>query len=205
MFFIKKQLNAVYLTLALLTLLATAMTVSSGLNTWNLNLFDGYLGMMGLAIGIGWVYLMKADFKYKKSMAYLTVVIIGFSVTRIYNRGAFFENRIAKMEDTIEQYITQEQRKVAIPASQFSYDEMWDLWAFSISTAMLTSIDGPDNAATVYTYTFDGEITKNGKASMEKLKGSEFLGPWFGQNYFRDKRFPRQYFNLPRQDYVIFD
>lgn len=191
----RKWLAALSIPAATLTLLFFIGVIFSSITKPVYNLVDGYLGMMGIL----WCLPMLYYFKTRPVEIWHSIALVGllfFCMFRVYDKHDFFVERTNYVQQLIDENTKDGHRKIYISQKGFPEDKMWYAWGISLETMLLSALDGPENAATIF------PMQKHDlKYSKEKNKDDLFLGAQFWQEEFNQPKLDECYFKLPRQQY----
>ena len=122
------------------------------------------------------------------------IVLIGFSIDRIYKKHEFYTQRLAYLSETLDLHTTGNQRKLILDSKHFDWDKMWAPYLVSLESIMLSSIENPKDAAVLHITKYGEDI----KALAKKKK--MILG---AMPHVSHKRLQKDYFDMPvEQEYL---
>ncbi|MEM9886550.1 MAG: hypothetical protein AAF849_11715 [Bacteroidota bacterium] len=184
--FRKKILSSLVLLLSVAALVAMIMVTYSYVNGKIYAMIDGYIGLIGLVLAIPIFFVVLKSKQYFLSTLLITILLI-FNLHRIYGTREFFQKRQVLIEKMVEDNAKVDQRKLVLRMQDFIWDKFWYPWALPYESLLLSSIDAPEKAASIYVPKWnDGE--KEWSKFQQKLGGD-------GKAI---NKFPKQYFELDR-------
>ncbi len=183
----KKWLSALYLSTCFLILIAILIVTYSYLNTPVYLMIDGYLAHIGiiLALPISF-FLLRSK---RPVWVFLICVLMIFTLDRIRNKRQFYQQRQAYLMEIIQKQTTPDERKLLGHMKDFSWKKLWMPWAVAIETLMMSSLDEPEEAATIYIHWWD-------KHRFDLEDPDLFLGVHYDPLFFEPDRLPDRFFRL---------
>lgn len=193
LFFAKRYLTVIYLSLSFAVLLSIVIILHAYLNSNIYIMLDGYLVHLGLVWALPMAFYWGN--KQKKWMMLTLAVLLVFSLARIADSKAFFQKRLAYLESSLQQHTNEEYPKAVVYQEDMNYEKLWIGWAMGCETLLLSSLDGPQYSRNIYMADKHGDL--EGRFTEENL----FLSVPFGPDFIKRKDLPKQYFQLPTTPY----
>ncbi|MEZ5043232.1 MAG: hypothetical protein R2828_25275 [Saprospiraceae bacterium] len=148
LFWKRKWLLGLFIIASHVLLLAAIMVAYAYLNDPIYILLDGYLAHLGMIWSLPIIFVIVQQQRIWSLL--LVVVLLGFGLDRIHHKRLFFQERMAILQNMLDEYTTDENRKVLAHIDYFDWNKLWLPWAVSIETLMMSSLEDPDQAATIY-------------------------------------------------------
>lgn len=190
LFWRRKILSGLWLILCTVLLLLMILVTYSYLQAKSYLMIDGYLGLLGVVWAIPMLLLVLKSKNYWLGLG-LSVVLLGFSLARTYEKHHFFSQRLDYLTYLIEHNGTEQERKLILRLQDFDWSRTWQRWSLPYETLLLSSLEGSENSHTIY--------VANWNADIEKLMEERY--EIYDQMY-RIEKFPPQYFQLDTSKYV---
>ncbi len=188
----KKWLSAAFLLLSFLALIAILLVTYAYLNTEVYLMIDGYLTHIGLVLALPLSFFLLRS--KRPVWVFMACVLMIFSLDRICNKRKFYQQRQAYLMEIIEKNTTEDERKLLAHMKDFNWEKMWMPWAVAIETLMMSSLDSPDQAATIYIHWWN-------KKSFYLKDPDLFLGVHYAPLSFEPEEFPSELFDLKTGTY----
>lgn len=112
-------------------------------------MIDGYIGLLGIIFSIPILYVVLHSKYYFWSISLITFLLI-FNLHRIYGVRDFFQQREAYLTEMVEQNAQPNKRKLVLRMQDFLWNKFWFHWSLPYETILLTSLEDPHQAATIY-------------------------------------------------------
>lgn len=190
-------LLALFILASHLAMLAAIMIAFAYLNDPIYILLDGYLSHLGIIWSLPIVYVFCQERKWW-SLGVI-VVLMGFGLDRIHEKKAFFQERLGLLEGMLEEHATEQDRKLLHHIDHFDWGKMWMPWAVGVETLMLTALDGPESAATLY-------FKQHRQDEDAQLQDPNlFLGVHYSPFIFESDSLPKHLFRLKKGLYKRID
>ncbi len=190
-------LLALFILASHLAMLAAIMIAFAYLNDPIYILLDGYLSHLGIIWSLPIVYVFCQEKKWW-SLA-LLVILLGFGLDRIHEKKAFFQERLGLLEGLLETNVTTQDRKLLHHIDHFDWGKMWMPWAVGVETLMLTALEGPESAATLY-------FKQHLQDEDDQLQDPNlFLGVHYSPFIFESDSLPKHLFQLKKGLYKRID
>lgn len=187
----KKWLSAIYLIITFSAMAAIVLVTYSYLDTRVYLMIDGYLAHIGLiwALPLSF-YLLRSR---RPVWIFLICLLMIFSLDRIRNKRKFFQQRQAYFVELLDKHVTEDKRKFLAHMRDFSWEKLWMPWPVALETLMMSSLEGPENAATIYIQWWEKDYD---------LEDPElFLGTNYDPMYFKSDKLPKHLFELKEGTY----
>ena len=191
--FSKRFFSALYLSLSFLVLLGIIIVMHAYLSSKIFIMLDGYL----VHLGVIWALPLAFHWgqKQQRCMVPTLAFLLIFSLARINDSKAFFQGRLAYLENALTQHTSQEHPKAVAYLDNFNYKKLWIGWAMSCETLLLSSLEGPDHSRSIYLADKRGDL--EGRFDEPDL----YLNVPFAPYLIKNKDLPSQYFQLPKVPY----
>ena len=188
-----KVLSGFYLLGATTCWLCLNILTYSYLKDHMLIMIDGYLAIFGMLWAIP-IYFYLLHSKQKLFSFILVGSLIIFSLHRIYDKHKFYNDRLALIQETLDRHVTSESRKLLVPMEKFSWEVMWYPYEIPHESLMLSSLDGPENGATIFV-DYDFNLVHEYQADTTVFYHFQLKTPVV--------HLPSKYFSLPKQPYQL--
>ncbi len=188
----RKPLSAIYIFGAAFAQVIIVLIHQSYLRGRIYYMIDGYLVYIGVIWAMA-IFLVLLKSEFRKLSLIVIIILLSFSVDRIYKKHDFYTQRLNYLDKTIEMHATQEQRKFIIPPKYFSWSNMWVPSIMSLETLMLSAVEDPKHAAVLHVPKYEEKIEN--LIRKEKL----ILG---SMPHVTHKRLPKHYFDMPAHEYL---
>ena len=191
----KRVLSAIFMLSTSALLFCIIMISCSYVNGPIYSLVDGYFGYLGMAWSVLIFYVViKNNSHHWLSLAAI-VLILTFSVSRIYSKKTFFQNRLHQINAWINNSKTADKRKFLLHAHYYNWKQMWYPWAIPFETLFLSALENPNEATTIFIRRWDDHFVDKIPKEQEV-----FLGPHFNPYEFSMEDLNGQYFRLHDKD-----
>lgn len=189
----KQRWLAGYLFAAFWALLGLVLLMHNYLNAPIYIMLDGYLTHLGV------LWALPLAFCWLPERRWWIHVVVGvlliFGLDRISGKHDFFRHRIDYLNNIMATHVTGDERKLLAHMDQFDWQVLWMPWAVSFETLLISSLDGPDGATTLY-------YQQHHENWEEKLQNPDFfLAVHYAPEFLRQEWLPGRYFHLPRVPY----
>ena len=188
-----KWLSALLCVLATALLAGLALLLHNYLDAPIYLMLDGYLTHMSVGIGlvITWAFTAR---RTRLGLLGL-VVLIGFSVHRIAGVSEYFTRREQVLTGLVTRYQDEGEAKLMAHMSAWDWNRLWLPWAVGVETLMMTTLNNPEQPATIYFMPYGQERT-------DCLEQPDcFLGIHPAPDRFVLEELPRYFSFLPQQPY----
>ncbi|NRB61780.1 MAG: hypothetical protein HRU40_01900 [Saprospiraceae bacterium] len=111
-------------------------------------MFDGYLGHLGVPMGM--VFVLAFGQNVKRYSFLLLVVLVGFSLHRISSVHTFFAKREAILTGIMDAHSDSEHTKLLAHMDAWDWKRLWYPWAIGMETLMMSTWGNPEVPKTVY-------------------------------------------------------
>ena len=184
---------ALYTLLSSLVLLALIVLTHAYLSTDIYIMLDGYLAHLGLLWGLPLAYHWTSS---KQPWALLLIAaLLTFSLVRISDSRKFFQERLAYVQQTLDEQTSPEHPKGVAYLTDLNYEKLWIGWALGVETLLLSSLEGPQHSRNIYLADKPGDL--EGRLDEPDL----FLSVPFGPEQIKRSALPPRYFQLPAKPY----
>lgn len=194
-FYQRKYLAGTFILLASLAWFVLNLITYAYLEDKILIMLDGYLALFGLIWATPIYFLLKSQ-KFKLPASIVLSVLVIFSLHRIYNKHTFFKQRLDNIQQTLDRYVTDEERKFIVLPENFNWESMWYPYELPHESLMLSAIKGPEHAATIFV---NYEYRPLEGFLQDSAHFLQFNSPvpkvWL----------PHQYFQLPNNHYKVIE
>lgn len=191
--FSKRFFTTLYLSFSFLVMLGIIIVMHAYLSSKIFIMLDGYLVHLGL------IWALPLAFHWgqqrQRWMAPVLAFLLIFSLARINDSKAFFQERLAYLENALAQHTSQEHPKAVAYLDNFNYEKLWIGWAMSCETLLLSSLEGPDFSRSIYLADQRGDL--EGRFDEPDL----YLNVPFAPEFIKNDDLPLQYFQLPKVPY----
>jgi hypothetical protein len=194
-FYQRKYLAALFILAVSLAWFVLNLITYAYLKDKILIMLDGYLALFGLIWATPMFFLLRSQ-KFKLPAAIVLSALIIFSLHRIYNKHHYFKQRLGYIEQTLDRYVTDEDRKFIVPPNLFDWDRMWYPYEIPHESLMLSALQGPEHAATLF--------VNIEYRPLEELQQDSTVFLQFS-NPIPIKKLPQQYFQLPNKTYTVIE
>ncbi|MCX6258320.1 MAG: hypothetical protein NTW49_10565 [Bacteroidia bacterium] len=126
------------------------------------------------------------------------IIIATVSFIHIYNIGKVYHERISYIKNLVESTKRFDERKFLIPKSKVKMEDVMVPWAFSIETLIISSLDSPDDARTIYI------VNNNELDEIDLNQENLFLKVIFDLKSNSDE-LSKRYFSLPHGIYRLLE
>lgn len=182
-----------YVLFSSLVALAVVIVMHAYMSSDIFIMIDGYLAYLGFVWALPIAYHWVSE---RRMWQFLLVgALLIFSLVRIENTKQFFQNRLAYVQQTIDEQTSAEYPKGVAYLTDLNYEKLWIGWALGVETLMLSSIEGPEHCRTIYLA--DRPEDLEGRFDESDL----FLSIPFGPESVKREELPKQYFNVPAIPY----
>lgn len=141
--------SALILLLSSLAIVLVIMLSFAYVNGKIYAMIDGYIGLLGILFSIPLLYVVLHSKHYFLNIALLVFLLL-FNLHRIYGTRTFFQQREGYITEMVKQNTQPDQRKLVLRMQDFVWDKFWFPWSLPYETILLTSIESPNQAATIY-------------------------------------------------------
>lgn len=187
----KHIMSSIILILSILALIVVIMLTFAYVNGKIYAMIDGYLGLVGVVVAIPILYAILKSKQHVLSFIVVSVLLL-YNLHRIYGTRKYFQKREAYIEQKVEQNVLPEQRKLVLRMQDFIWDKYWFYWALPYETLLLTALESPDKAATIYMAEWNETEEKWGEKTDILLGDGRKI-----------EKFPKQYFRLDTNKAVL--
>lgn len=189
----KRFFSALYLSISFLVLLGIIVVMHVYLSSKILIMLDGYMVHLGI------IWALPLAFHWGKERQHWMIptlaLLLIFSLARINDSKAFFQERLAYLENALAQHTSPEHPKAVAYLDNFNYDKLWIGWAMSCETLLLSSLEGPEFSRSIYLADQRGDL--EGRFDEPDL----YLNVPFGPYSIKNQDLPSRYFQLPKIPY----
>lgn len=182
-----------YTLISFLAILAIIIVMHAYMSSNIFIMLDGYLAHLGFvwALPLAYHWLNK-----KRSWMWLTICgLLVFSLARISDTKAFFQQRLEYVHTALKEQTSPEQPKAVAYLEDLNYEKLWIGWALGIESLMLSSLEGPEHSRNIYLADKRGDL--EGRFDEPEL----FLSVPFGPEFIKSHELPGQYFKIPAIPY----
>lgn len=144
----KKWFSSLYLLLCFSALVAVIVVTYSYLDTPIYLMIDGYMAHIGVILALPITFFLLSS-KRPVWVALVCLLLI-FSFDRIRNKRKFYQERQAYFMALIEEHTTEDNRKLLAHMRDFNWEKLWMPWPVGIETLMMSTLENPENPATIY-------------------------------------------------------
>ncbi|MDB4727424.1 hypothetical protein OAF63_01425 [Saprospiraceae bacterium] len=155
-------------------------------------MIDGYLVYLGVIWAMA-IFLVLLKSKWRKFSLTAMIIILSFSVDRVYKKHDYYTQRLDYLTKTMEMHATETQRKFILHPRYFNWAPMWVPSIMSLETLMLSSIDDPKNATVIHVADYQDDLEKLLK--KRKLVIGSMPHVWH-------KGLNKNFFDLPEHEYL---
>jgi hypothetical protein len=189
----KRYFVALYLGFSFLLLLSIIFVMYAYLGADIFIMLDGYL----VHLGVIWALPLAFHWQQEQQrwMVPVLAFLLLFSLARINDSKAFFQQRLAYLENALEQHTPPEHPKAVAYLENFNYEKLWIGWALSSETLLLSSLKGPEGSRSIYLADKRGDL--DGRFDEPNL----YLNVPFAPDFIKNDDLPLQYFQLPKVPY----
>lgn len=148
-FLIRKQvLEFVLFVLAITGMVVMVAWTHSYLSGNIFFMIDGYLSHIGVVVSLLLVYSFLPN--RQLWTIFFVGLLMGSSLWMIARKHTFFDNRKKRIETIIRDHKDKESSKLLAKMESFEWEELWLPWAVGIESLLITSLDDPKAAKTLY-------------------------------------------------------
>ncbi len=189
----KRYFVALYLFLSFLLLLSIIFVMYAYLGTDIFIMLDGYL----VHLGVIWALPLAFHWGQERQqwMVPALAFLLLFSLARINDSKAFFQERLAYLENALAQHTSPQHPKAVAYLEDFNYEKLWIGWAMSSETLLLSSLKGPGFSRSIYLADQRGDL--EGRFDEPDL----YLNVPFAPDFIKNDDLPLQYFQVPKIPY----
>ena len=143
----KRYFMSLYFLLCFIVLVLMNLLSHAYLSAYIYIMIDGYMGMLGMVIGLSIIYAFE-DYVGSKIFLMLSALLIIISCYQINTKHHFFTDRLAAIERTFE--LQSGSKKLYVERTLFDWDKMWYPYGIHVEALMLTCMDGKAACKTMY-------------------------------------------------------
>lgn len=188
-----KRWLSVYLFAAFWGLLGLILLMHNYLSGPIYIMLDGYLTHLGVLWALPLAFCCLPERRWW--LMFLVAVLLLFSLDRISNKHHFFRERIEYLQAIMGDHAAEDERKLLAHMDQFDWEKLWMPWAVSFETLLISSLDGPEGAATLY-------YQQHHENWEEQLDDPNFfLSLHYAPIFVKQEWLNSRYFQLPAAPY----
>lgn len=155
---------------------------------------ENYFVLLGIFIGIPFTVEILCKLPRTFSLI-LIVLLLGSSMRQIYKTRLFYQQRNQYLERITTYGRTLPERKFIVNGQNVDWELIWIKWDIPFESLLLSSLKGPDSAATFY-ITYNMSEYDSILSDKSKMVGADFAPFWFGASDLNST-----YFRLPQTTY----
>ncbi|GEM_PF-4913669 len=142
------------------------------------------------------------QFSYKNKMGLVTIAVVVVAMSMVINLKKYKPKYTKRISDIRHEVVALannlENRKLVIKSEQIKQMPLGYCWAYGIETLVISTIDKNTEPLTVF-------IFDDPESISDKMKQPDNFMPARFQTSFRQSNFNKTYFNLPEQEYIVWD
>ena len=135
----KKRLLAIGYVGAVAGLIVMVILSHAYLSTQVYIMIDGYLGMLGMVVGLCLVHAWRG-YIHHAWFRLCFIILVLISCFQIYQKHTFFESRTAAIRQTFDK--NPDHKKLFVVDDEFSWKTMWYPYALPVESLMITCMEG---------------------------------------------------------------
>ncbi len=137
--------------------------------------------------------------KYRFGFGVFAILVLGLSMNiNIKNYKPRYTRRVNDLHRVVEMADKLDTRKLVITPKQIEHLPLAYCWAYGIETLIISTIDENTDPLTVF-------IAKSPDEIAHKMEQPDNFMPAAFQTSFRQQNLNKTYFELPEQEYVLWD
>ncbi|MEM6262284.1 MAG: hypothetical protein AAGI38_07240 [Bacteroidota bacterium] len=160
------------------------------------NMLESYYAYWGIFTSVMLYYLLIQS-KWRIISTGVCVFLLAISMNGILEKRIHFQERLGFYDQVKSEFMGNGDTKLLFPADRVPWDLIWSDWALPFESILYYSLEGPEQAATLYPYR---NLDKVGPYLDQP---EAFLGPIWELGMYDPRKFRRDYFQLPAQLYRV--
>ena len=193
LFYKGKYLAAIFILLANAAWLVLNLNIYSYLKNDVFIMIDGYLALMAIIWATPMFFTLFRT-RFRTAGLLLIVSLTLFSLHRIYKKHVFFTERLALVEEALDNNVTEEDRKFIIDHKYFGWEKMWYPYGLPHESLLISSLKGPDRTAIFY-------VNYDYRPLEPMLEVTDSFHQY--HETVSIDRLPKKYFQLPKNKYKV--
>jgi len=177
----KRKLLATCLLLGTISIIAINIVSHSYLTNSIYIMLDGYMGMIGMTIGLSLIYGFEPYWQKPWLMILFSILIL-ICAFQIYKKHDFFEQRLKTFDKTFE--LNPGEDKLFVDMKFYNWDKMWHPYGMAYESLMWTSLRGKEQGKLIYIDTKARKLNSADSPVMEKILPFDNDDQTLNENYF---------------------
>jgi len=143
----RHRLLASYFALCFLFLILFNLVLHTYLGGHVYFMIDGYLGMLGMPVGLCLIYAISHS-RFNIRIHHILMVVILVSTLQIGSKSRFYRKRLKMIEKTFE--MNEGHAKLYVKLDRYHWEKMWYPYEIPSDALIYTSLKGKEHAKTIY-------------------------------------------------------